>query len=109
MQYHTVSAMSAYLDSDMLPHPKWFQFEQSLHSIPVIDMSPFSDIQVRLPSYLHLAQSILVLLFLMQVRVLRATSWPVLHYSKGGAHCENVFLYIPQTITFKVYLTHCQT
>ena len=36
MQYHTVSAMSAYSDSDMLPHPKWYQFKQASHSTPLV-------------------------------------------------------------------------
>ena len=34
MQYHTVSAISAYLNSDMLPHPKWYQFKKASHSTP---------------------------------------------------------------------------
>ena len=36
MQYLTVSAMSAYSDSDMLPHPKWNQFKQASHSTTLV-------------------------------------------------------------------------
>ena len=77
MQYHTVSAMSAFSNSDMLPHTKWYQLKQASHSTPLARFVTFFW-QGRAPCYPHLAQSILVLLCWMQVRILWATNWPVL-------------------------------
>ena len=36
MQNQSISALSAYSDSDMLPHPKWYQFKQASHSTPFV-------------------------------------------------------------------------
>ena len=36
MQNHTVSAMSAHSDSNLLHHPKWYQFQQASHSTPLV-------------------------------------------------------------------------
>ena len=41
LQYHTVSAMSGYWDSCMLPHAKWYQFKQASHSTPVVQFVAF--------------------------------------------------------------------
>ena len=41
IQYQTVSAMSAYSDSDMLLQPKWYQFKQASHSTPFVDYVTF--------------------------------------------------------------------
>ena len=36
LQYHTVSSMSAYSDSDMLTHLKWYYFKQASYSTPLV-------------------------------------------------------------------------
>ena len=43
--YHTVSAIFAYSDSHMLPHPNWYQFKQASHSTRLVRYVTFSDIQ----------------------------------------------------------------